>query len=364
MKILHVVPSFGLGGMERVLCSIINGISEDVFHEILALNNENEARKWIENDSVKILSFTKPSTRFKFFQSVYQVIKSSNPSIVMTYNWGATDAIWLGRLARVSTIFHSEHGFNVDEAQGTKWKRDAIRFVVYRLTSQVIVVSQALYLSLKNDFLLPDRQLSFIPNGIDTTLFSPDLAERRRVRRELGLGEEHHVIGYSGRLDPVKNLEFLLQIFECAVQKNPFLRLMLVGDGPEKEKIEFMCRKKNLEDYVLFVGQTGNVLPYLRAFDVFLLTSFKEQMPMSILEAMSVEVPILASRVGGIPHMVTDGETGFLCELSDPLEDWVLRLLTILEVTCQRRMGAAARKIIVDKFKAKTMIDRYHRVLF
>jgi glycosyltransferase involved in cell wall biosynthesis len=251
----------------------------------------------------------------------------------------------------------------VDEAHSTKWKRNVIRFFVYRLATKVIVVSHALHVSLKNSYRLGERQVTFIPNGINSELYCPDPLDRSRIQQELGLREDNFVVGFSGRLDPVKNFVLLLQIFELCVKEDKRIRLMLIGDGPEKERIKILSQHRGFEEKIFFIGQTDNVLPYLRALDVFLLTSFKEQMPMSLLEAMSVGAPVVASRVGEIPHMVEDGKEGFLCELDDLPQHWAMRLLSLRNPERRRAMGTTARNTVIDRFQQKAMIESYHHLM-
>jgi glycosyltransferase involved in cell wall biosynthesis len=281
------------------------------------------------------------------------------PDLLMTYNWGATDAIWLGRLIGIPHIIHSEHGFNVDEGRVTLWKRDMIRCLVYRMASKVIVVSHELQALLQRRYLLTTERVLRLPNGIDTSYYAPDPEERQRVRKRLGFTEANTVVGFSGRLDPIKNLDFLLKIFSSCIHANPHLRLLIVGDGPEKQRLETLCHQQGLQHAVVLTGQQDNALPYLRAMDVFLLTSLREQMPMTILEAMAVGVPVVATRVGEVPHIVDDGINGFVRHLDDPVEAFVQPFVSLLSPAHRQRMGEAARQKIIDSFQQQTMVQQY-----
>jgi glycosyltransferase involved in cell wall biosynthesis len=321
MKLLHVVPSFGLGGMEKVICTLIKHTTPTYQHSVLALDNNTQAGSWLQAEKVNFLGFEKPPQRRKFFLALASALRYVRPDLLMTYTWGATDALWLGRLVGIQHIVHSEHGFNVDESRGTLWKRDMIRLPVYHLASKVIVVSRELQELLQRKYLLTTDRLVRIPNGIDTSYYAPDLEERQQVRRKLGFTDAHTVVGFSGRLDPIKNFDLLLHIFSSCVQQNPRVRLLIVGDGAEKKRLVTLCHHKGIHHSVVFTGQQEHVLPYLCAMDVFLLTSLREQMPMTILEAMAVGVPVIATRVGEIPHIIDDGINGFVHRLDDPVAD-------------------------------------------
>jgi len=359
MKILHVVPSFGLGGMEKIICTLINNTSGCYTHEILALDKRTHASNWVRDKRVHFVDFEKPDERSQFFWTLHRALQTAKPDLLMTYNWGATDAIWLGRIAGIRQVVHSEHGFNVDEGRATHWKRDAVRFLLYRLASKVIVVSRELQALLRRRYFLGGHHIIRIPNGIDAARYSPDFTERERMRKALGFGDNNVVVGFSGRLDPIKNLGLLIDIFADCVQENSHLRLLVVGDGPERQRLEALCQEKNIQGYIVFTGQQENVLSYLRAMDVFLLTSLREQMPMTVLEAMAMAIPVVATNVGEIPHIIDDGINGFVLDVDASIETFVQSLLTLLSPARRRSIGDAARQKIASHFREQTMVQRY-----
>ncbi len=362
MKILHVVPSFGLGGMEKVLCSVLNSLSGKYDQEILSLDGEISAAKWIQNTNVKFVHFRRPQGQARFFKALFKSLKESKPAILLTYNWGATDAVWLGRLAGIKTIIHNEHGFNVDEAVSMQWKRNVIRYLVYRLARLVVVVSQDLQKMMETRLNLKTSQILFLPNGVNTDVYSRNDLDRERVRKELGLKETDLAIGFSGRLDPVKNFSLLLKVFECCVKADKNFKLVLIGDGLERGSIEAFCSSRDIRGQVIFVGQKDIVLPYLRALDVFLLTSFREQMPMSMLEAMSTGIPVVASSVGEIPSILKGSEAGFVFECRADPEVFAQSLLRMRNAEIRNQMGEAARRIVLSRFPEKLMIQKYSEV--
>jgi glycosyltransferase involved in cell wall biosynthesis len=363
MKILHAVPSFGLGGMEKVICSIINSTADKYDHELLSIDNSKEAVKWTKTQNVRLIDFHKFDIRHVFFKSLYKIIKARKPHVLMTYNWGSTDAIWLGRLAGVTKIIHNEHGFNIDEAIALSAKRSLVRFFVYRMASKTIVVSNELLNIIKNKFYLNHRKLVFIPNGIDTDYYIQNFSERERVRVALGFKNTDFVIGFSGRLDPVKNFDLMVKVFLHCLRNDSHFKLLFIGDGPEKEHIENLCKGVNIQKHVLLAGKKDEVLPYLRALDAFLLTSHREQMPMTILEAMSVGIPVVASKVGEIPHMIDDGMDGFLVSPNMAPETWSRILISIKNNDSYKNVGILAREKIMGKFQEETMVSCYKNVL-
>ncbi len=363
MRILHVVPSFGFGGMEKILCAVIESTGNRHQHAILALDGRTEAAAWVKTSNIQLINFVKSQSRFRFFRSLYDALRISGPDLLMTFNWGATDAIWLGRIAGLRKIIHHEHGFSVEEGTSTLRRRDYMRAVVYRLASKVIVVSHELEEMCRKRIRIREACIKRIANGIDTAVYSPNEGERQRIRRSLGYGESEVVLGFAGRLDAVKNLDLLLDIFNTADPRIYPFRLLIIGDGPERKRLEARCRSAGIDRYVQFAGQREEVLCYLRAMDVFALTSIREQMPLIVLEAMAVGLPVITTRVGELPHIIHDGANGFIRDRMAPLEFFIQPLRSLLCLSLRRRLGSAARKTVIEHFQLKFMLQQYYDMI-
>jgi len=362
MKILHVVPSFGFGGMEKIICSVINSDVDGHNHVILTLDGTATAREWISNSRTTIVPFRKQKLRRQFFLSLFNVLRESGADLLMSYNWGAIDVIWLGRLAGISNIIHHEHGFSIDEASSTVARRDLVRFILYRLATQIIVVSHELEDMLQKRFGMSESRVIRIPNGVDVSFYSPNDDERQRVRQSLGYQDSDFVIGFSGRLDPVKNLDLMLDIFLSSNPRDYPFRLLMVGDGPDRARVEARCQAAGVDPYFKLVGEQTQVLPYLRAMDVFLLTSLREQMPLTVLEAMAVGVPVIATRVGELPYIIDNGSDGFIRDLNASIETFVQPLPSLLCSSERERLSDAARRKVIGQFQLGTMIERYANI--
>jgi glycosyltransferase involved in cell wall biosynthesis len=363
MKILHIIPSFGLGGMEKVICSIINRTFHQYQHSVLSLDGDHRAFRWIKTKAVQRVEFYKDENSMKLLKNMRKKIKCTLPELLMTYNWGGTDAIWMGRLAGVKNIIHHEHGFSIEEAHKTIWKRDIYRLVMYRMASMLITVSSRLGFSIQKKYWLHKDHVKIIPNGVDTHYYSPDPYARSLVRRELNFNENDFVIIFSGRLDPVKNFELLLDVFEYCCKTDQTIKLLIVGDGSERQKIERISTHKKIHDGLVMVGQRSEVLPYLRAGDAFLLTSLTEQMPLTVLEAMSVGLPVVASDVGEIRQIIDDGTEGFLRNCRDGCEGFAAALLRLRRSSDRQTMSRAARTKIMAGFQEAGMVRSYQTLI-
>ena len=238
-----------------------------------------------------------------------------------------------------------------------------MRFVVYRMASKMVVVSHELLSIMRQNFRLNNRKIAFIPNGIDTDYYRQNFFEREKVRVALDFKSTDFVVGFSGRLDPVKNFDLMVKVFFHCLRNDTNFKFLVIGDGPEKKRIAALCVAINIQKHVLLIGQKDEVLPYLRALDAFLLTSHREQMPMTILEAMSVGIPVVASKVGEIPYMIDAGTDGFLVSPDTSPEIWADILLSIKNNAQYKSVGVLARKKIMDKFQEETMVGSYQKVI-
>ena len=158
---------------------------------------------------------------------------------------------------------------------------------------------------------------------------------------------------------PVKRPVDCVEILARVVQKGINTRLIMVGDGSERTNVEHRARCLGVFDKCVFVGKQPNIVDYLSAADVLLLPSEQESFGLAALEAMACEVPVIASRVGGIPEVVTDGETGFLSEVGDveKMAEDAARLLT--DVTLRHEMGKRARESAVTRYRTDLVIPKY-----
>jgi L-malate glycosyltransferase len=147
-----------------------------------------------------------------------------------------------------------------------------------------------------------------------------------------------------------------LDVFEYCHKADNTIKLLIVGDGPERQKIEQICRQKNIYAGLVMVGQRSEVLPYLRTADVFFLTSLTEQMPLTILEAMSVGLPVIASEVGEIHTIIDDGKDGFLRNIQDGCEGFATALLRLKQASDWQTMSHAARSKIMLGFQETMMV--------
>jgi glycosyltransferase involved in cell wall biosynthesis len=207
----------------------------------------------------------------------------------------------------------------------------------------------------------PARKVRVIQNGIDIAHFTGTLGDRAAVRQSLGVPADAPLIGTVGRLNEVKRQDVLIRAFARLRQQFVNAHLVLVGDGPARADLEALVAQSNLGAFVHFAGYQPSSGPYLQAMDLFSMTSRSEGTPQAMLEASVIGVPVVASRVGGIPELVQDGRTGILFEFGDEAAlaaAWA-KLLTDREYA--RRLADAANQRVRQTFSVARMAGDYHR---
>jgi len=199
-----------------------------------------------------------------------------------------------------------------------------------------------------------------IRNGIDTSRFRPNPEERLRMREDLDLGESFALL-FVGRLDAQKGIYELIDVVSRLALKDVDLRLLLVGSG-EDEEVRNTIGEFSLENQTIWVGKAEDVLPFYQCSDLFILFSYLEGIPLTLLEAMACELPCVATSVGGMPEVITNDVNGFLVEPGDKeaLENRVLWCLENRESL--RKVSRNARSAIESMFDLERMIDDYLEV--
>ncbi len=196
------------------------------------------------------------------------------------------------------------------------------------------------------------RAITVIPNFVDVWQFRP------RLRKEK---DRMPVVIHVSNFRPVKRIDRVIRVFARMVSRHP-AKLLLVGDGPERAAAEALVERFGIREHVHFAGKVPNVAPALATGDLFLLPSAEESFGLAAVEAMACGLPVLASRVGGLPEVVVDGETGFLFDPDD--EQGMAEAGEKLLFDAERRyeMGRAARDHVMAHFTADKLIPRYEEL--
>lgn len=348
LHVVHVVFSLDVGGQERVILDLARGLVDRGHRAtVISLSEGGTLRSRFAGIPVETIDAgtgVNPSTIAKLARR----FRALKPDVVHTHNRSPMIyAAPAAKLARVPRLVHTKHGRSDGGTAVTVLSRLYHRYVaVSEDTARVAIEKER----------VPAKLVTVIENGIDTRAFVPDPAARMRVRRELGVPPTACLVGTTGRMVVEKNYGLLIAAAAGVVGKD--VRLVLVGDGPERAALERGVEPASAP-YVAFLGMRHDIPALLSAFDVFALSSTTEGLPIAVIEAMAAGLPILATAVGGLPKVVTQGETGVLV----PSENLGAYRAALHELTSdgdlRSRLGEAARTDAASRFSLDRVMDDY-----
>jgi sugar transferase (PEP-CTERM/EpsH1 system associated) len=356
--IAHVIHRLDVGGLENGVINLVNRMPRDRYrHAVICLSGANpQVCARIERSDVEVVSLDKrPGKDPAAYVRTWRTLRRLRPTIVHTRNLGTIDVQWVAVAAGIPARVHGEHGWDASDPKGVGRKGQRIRRACWPAIHRYVPMSQDIARWLETSVGVPRSRIRQVYSGVDTDRFTSSAP----IAQEGGRGGMPITIGTVGRLDPVKNQESLLRSFATLRRQGHNVRLAIVGDGPLRETLVSTAHRLGIAEDVAFAGARADVAELLRDFDVFVLPSHNEGISNTILEAMATGLPVVATRVGGNPELVSDGATGCLYDPADPdgLESALLPYLR--DATLRRTHGSAGRARVVQDFSLSAMVRRY-----
>jgi glycosyltransferase involved in cell wall biosynthesis len=250
------------------------------------------------------------------------------------------------------------HGFTPIDRRLALYSR--LNVMLLRRFTQVIAVSARMRDDLLGQGLDPER-VAVVTNAVETVCDSTMQSERQSTRARLGLGEREFVLGSVGRLSEEKGVHHLLDALALRAPDQPW-RLVIIGDGPRREELEQMAQRSGLTERVTFAGFRSDVSPWYAAMDAFVLPSLTEGTPMALLEAMARRIPVVATAVGGVPAIISNGVNGLLVSPADTraLSD-AIRMMAD-SVGLRQALSTAAQATVAERYNVNTWVTRVREV--
>jgi sugar transferase (PEP-CTERM/EpsH1 system associated) len=322
---------------------------------VVALTEATEIATRIQRKDVSVVSIGKrPGKDPAAYVRLYRLLRRLKPDVVHPRNIGTLDCQVIAFLAGVKTRIHSEHGWDAHDPEGKSRKYRLMRRVFARCVHQVVALSIELEEWLARDVGIPRSKIRRICNGVDTTRFRPISS------RDASLAENMFTIGSVTRFSPIKDPLNLVEAFiRLRADGYDNVRLLMVGDGPLKQLAEERLARAGLAGDACLPGAALDVAPSLGRLDVFVLGSEREGISNTILEAMAVGLPVVATRTGGNCELVEDGVTGALVEPKSrsAIADALARYVKNPELA--RLHGQAGRERVDRCFSLKQMVRLY-----
>jgi sugar transferase (PEP-CTERM/EpsH1 system associated) len=360
--ICQVLHSLQVGGAEVLAARLARRLQGSYRFLFVCLDHLGTLGQELRDEgfAVEVLN-RRPGLDWRSMLRLSRLLRRQRVSLVHAHQYTpffyALTANWLGR--RVPVLF-TEHGRHFPDYPRRK-RMLANRLLLSRRDRVVAVGESVRRAVIANEGIAPER-VEVIYNGIDVDAFRPTGAERDAVRRTLALEANELAIIQVARLDYLKDHLTAIRTVERVAAVRPEVRLLLVGEGPERDKIEAEVRQRRLGDHVRFLGLRTDVARLVSAADVFLLTSISEGIPLTVIEAMAAAVPVVSTRVGGVGEVVQDGQTGLLAGSGDDaaLAEHILNLAA--DPTRRRHLGQRGRDRAHAAFGESRMHAEYLRL--
>lgn len=376
IKIAYILTPITFGGAERVSFNFLRNIDRKRFdiHPIL-LTRPWEREPYFSTElpgmgfaydtvPVAIKANRDPLRVLRVAWRLYSILKQGGFDLVHTHGYFA-DICGLppARLLGINSL-STCHGYIANDFKMKIYNMIDKYFL--RLCHTVIAVSE----DIKNELIrskLKSTRIEVISNAVEPKFDENELKIRRyEKRRILNIKEEEHVVGYLGRLSVEKGLVYLIDAALDLRNTSTPIKMLIVGEGPEREALDQRIRNKGLEKIVIFAGFQQDTENWLSAMDIFVLPSLTEGTPMALLEAMAVGIPVIATAVGGVPKVLTDGINGMIVQPGDSkaISEKIKLLINNFEL--KNLLRSKAIDIIKAKYSisswCKTVEHRYNFV--
>ena len=343
----------------------MRGFGEGFSHSVVSLDGRSEAAELVPpNVDIQMIEAPSKQGPLGGVRGMRHLLRREQPDLLLTYNWGAMDAVLAARSLGLSRHVHHEDGFNADETDGLKARRNVTRRGALARTD-LIVPSRTLEQIARRTWHL--SKVHLVPNGIDTVPFARNERAGAAFRQKYGVPNEALLVGAVGHLRPVKNFSRLVRAFEL-IERTGLgrpLHLFIAGEGPARGELEEVLRASALpEGLVHMPGHVTDIKAALSAFDVFALSSDSEQHPLSILEAMAAGCPVVATDVGDVSISLPEQARAEMIALGPGVEAGLAAALMRLLADDERRaeLARAGLEHVNRTFSLRVMLAAYRRI--
>jgi glycosyltransferase involved in cell wall biosynthesis len=347
-----------LGGLERIIGHLARGLDRTRFNVVVhCLNKKGYHADQLEKEGYTVYLPSQQGKIASYMRglTVRGALVRESIDILHSHNTAAfLDGVVGAKLANTPVIIHTDH---VRKFPDKRRYMAAERIASYFVDEIVAVSRHVREALIEYEGIRPDK-ISIIYNGVD---FSPaqDGNEIKAVRDEFNVTQGEKVVGCVARLAQQKGYELFMEAARRILRKTQAVKFVVVGVGEEYDRLLKLCSELGIRSKVHFAGARTDIERVLPVFDIFLLTSHYEGMPVCLLESMVSGVPIVATAVGGVPEAVQDGISGYLIHSRDPDEvaEKVVRLLR--NDNLRLKMGKNGRQIYENRFTIERMAEQY-----
>lgn len=367
IRIGLLFTSVEFGGLETVVKCLIDHLDHDVFDMMPIIFTANRQKDYslaseLQKSGRKYCNIIVDNERIKYMgpiknlMHVYSLFRDQQFDLIHTHGYRADVIGFMTARALKVPIVATCHGFITNNTKLMFY--NSLDRCILKHFNRVIAVSTDIATSLIESGINEDV-IRIIPNAVSLKHDEKCFEDLRRTKRELmGWSSKHFVLGYVGRLSEEKGLGFLIGAVSDLMHSSIPVRLVIIGEGSQRADLELMSKKYGTDTSVIFLGFRDDIHSYLPAFDAFILPSLMEGTPMAMLEAMLCGIPVIASKVGGIPDVVTSGKNGILVSPGSSQEIGAAISLLYKDKDLRMKIGREAQSIVKAEYNVKQWIKK------
>ena len=366
-RVMQLALTLDIGGLEMLVFDLVRKLDRRKYEPIVCCLQTGPLAEKIERAGIRLVYMEKrPGLDCALILRLARLIKRERIDILHSHNKGVHLYGALAAQMAGIPLIHTRHGRNLlndgnVSSRFTLLRKGLVNRLLYSLTDLTVAVSyDSRKIALKQDRVCEEKVIT-IHNGVDVQKYARNLGNEqiRRMKQDMGIYEDDFIIGIVARLSPEKDHNILLEAFAIVYNKIRDIKLVIVGDGSLKEKLIKKALALELDSNVFFLGTREDIPEILKLFDVFVLSSYTEGIALTLLEAMSAGLPVIATNVGGNPEVVLDKVTGLLAPPRDPckLADAIMQIASNREDA--ERMGRAGKKRVAEHFSLQRMVKEY-----
>lgn len=360
MKVAFLIWTLeGMGGSEKVVYDLARKFDKAAYEIVIVAFSDGPVRKLYEEIGLKVFTVTKEK-RFDiaFIGSLRKLFSEEHIDVVNAHHFGPLLYSILSTYGTQSKVVYTEH---------SRWQLEElspIKKVVNRAllagAAGVVAISRQIENYYLSKLYLGRKKVHLIPNGIEIGKFRG--RNGSQIRKDFGIGENDRIIGTIANLRPEKNHKLLIGAFSEVAKVFPNVRLVLVGLDCMDGEVQRFAAESSASDRIHFLGRRDDVPELLGLFDVFCLPSIHEGLPLTVLEAMSANVPVIGADVLGINEVITDNMNGLLFPSNDmnKLSELILQLLT--DHNLKNRLSEAANQFVTEQYNLDKKVREYERL--
>lgn len=360
MNILNITTITGLRGGDIQMHTIYGLLkSYDDLNQFILCPSDSDLFTMYGGEDKNFIPYKKSNKIFSAIGPIIRAVKEKNIDLVHVHDSSALTAALIA-----SRSFPKDVKIMLSRKRDKKIKRNFLGKLKYgnNRISKIVCVSNAVA-SIFDHVIKDQSKVVTIYDGIDVQKFAGNTS-KNLIHRELGFSDEIKMIGNVAALENQKDIITFVDAAAIAKQ-NPAaknLKFVVIGEGKERENIEKYIAEKNLQNDVFLLGFRKNVSELLPEFDVFMMSSISEGLPLTIYEAFACRVPVISTKAGGVPEAVIDGFSGLVSEIGDPkqLAANLLRLQS--EDGLKEKLSQNAFKLVNEKFDLPILKENYYRL--